>query len=57
MTRTLIYRCASCRSYTLKTTCPTCDVATKNPLPPKFSPEDPYGVYRRRLKKLTRAGA
>jgi rRNA maturation protein Nop10 len=34
-------------------TCPACGVAAKNPLPPKYSPEDPYAVYRRRLRRLT----
>jgi len=33
--------------------CPRCKVATKSPLPPKFSPEDAYGSYRRKLRRLT----
>lgn len=35
--------------------CPQCKVATKSPLPPKFSPEDAYGVYRRKLRRLAAA--
>ena len=52
MTRTLLFRCPSCQAYTLREKCPSCGTATKNPLPPKFSPEDPYGEYRRKLKQL-----
>lgn len=43
-------KCA-CGIYTLKKICPICGNETKNPLPPRFSPEDPYGKYRRQMKK------
>ncbi len=43
-------RCKECNRYTLKEICPVCGSKTVNPAPPKFSPEDPYGVYRRRLR-------
>lgn len=52
MTRSLIVRCPECDGYTMRPKCPRCAAATRNPLPPKFSPEDPYGEYRRRLKRL-----
>lgn len=57
MTRSLILQCDKCHEYCLTETCPRCGGRARNPLPPKYSPEDPYGEYRRRLKKLTRQEA
>lgn len=36
--------------YTLHDECPRCGGSTRNTAPPPFSPEDPYGEYRRRTK-------
>ena len=44
-------RCSMCGRYTLKERCPICGGKTFMPIPPKFSPEDPYGKYRRMLRK------
>ncbi|MCD6248557.1 MAG: RNA-protein complex protein Nop10 [Hadesarchaea archaeon] len=44
-------KCSSCGRYTLRELCPICGERTILPHPPKFSPEDPYGKYRRKLKK------
>ncbi|MFB6216348.1 MAG: RNA-protein complex protein Nop10 [Candidatus Aenigmatarchaeota archaeon] len=44
-------KCKSCGTYTLRDKCPNCGSETGAPHPPKFSPEDPYGEYRRQLKK------
>lgn len=44
-----IMKC-ECGNYTLKESCPKCNKKTFGPLPPKFSPEDKYGEYRRRVK-------
>ncbi len=44
-------KCKSCVTYTMKEKCPTCGGVTVSPHPPKFSPADPYGKYRRALKK------
>ncbi|MHA1754483.1 MAG: RNA-protein complex protein Nop10 [Candidatus Odinarchaeia archaeon] len=45
-------KCTVCRRYTiLKETCPYCSNPTRTPHPPKFSLADPYGKYRRELKK------
>ncbi|KXB08320.1 ribosome biogenesis protein [candidate division MSBL1 archaeon SCGC-AAA385D11] len=45
-------KCKGCGSYTLKENeCPKCGGELGTPHPPKFSPEDPYGKYRRKLKK------
>ncbi|HID42343.1 MAG TPA: RNA-protein complex protein Nop10 [Archaeoglobaceae archaeon] len=44
-------KCKFCRIYTLKDVCPECGRNTFMPLPPRFSPEDPYGKYRRILRK------
>ena len=49
--RVRIKKCPKCGGYTLKEVCPVCEEKTKSAHPPKFSPEDPYGEYRRRLKK------
>jgi len=43
--------CPACGRYTLATTCPVCGEKTRTPHPPKFSPEDRYGKYRRMLKR------
>jgi len=47
-------RCMDCGAYTLKDVCPKCQGKTATPHPPRFSPEDKYGKYRRQLKELTR---
>jgi H/ACA ribonucleoprotein complex subunit 3 len=54
VSRSLILQCEKCHRFTLTETCPTCKGYAKNPLPAKYSPEDPYGEYRRKLKKLVR---
>jgi len=46
-----IRKCGNCGRYTLKETCPKCNSKTFIPIPPRFSPEDPYGKYRRMLRK------
>jgi H/ACA ribonucleoprotein complex subunit 3 len=52
--RTLLRRCGSCSVYTLKETCPKCGGATSMPMPARYSPEDRYGRYRRKLKSEAR---
>lgn len=49
--RTLLRKCPTCRSYTMKETCPKCGGVTFMAMPAKYSPDDRYGEYRRRLKK------
>lgn len=49
--KTALRKCPVCRAYTLKDVCPKCGGATLMPMPAKYSPDDKYGVYRRRLKK------
>ncbi|RLE84342.1 MAG: RNA-protein complex protein Nop10 [Thermoprotei archaeon] len=48
--RGLIRKCPSCKRYTLMEVCPKCGERTRSPHPPKFSPEDRYGEYRRKMK-------
>ena len=43
--------CHSCDLYTLEDMCPVCKKKTVNPVPARFSPEDKYGDYRRKLKE------
>lgn len=37
--------------YTLGDTCPVCGGTAVNSAPAPFDPDDPYGDYRRRLKR------
>ncbi len=49
--RSLLHVCRACGTYTLQDRCPRCGGPAGNPMPPRYSPEDRYGAYRRRLKK------
>ena len=40
--------------YSLTERCPDCGARTENTAPAPFSPEDPYGEYRRALKRRGR---
>ncbi len=42
--------CKKCKIYTLKDVCKLCGENTVTPHPPRFSPEDRFGKYRRKLK-------
>jgi H/ACA ribonucleoprotein complex subunit 3 len=42
--------------YSLSSTCPECGGDTENSAPAPFDPDDPYGEYRRRLKRKRRRG-
>ncbi|NOR77985.1 MAG: RNA-protein complex protein Nop10 [Methanophagales archaeon] len=43
-------KCGVCGEYTLNEVCARCGRRTMNPMPPRFSPKDPYGKYRRMMK-------
>ncbi|MBW2967068.1 RNA-protein complex protein Nop10 [Candidatus Woesearchaeota archaeon] len=45
-----ILRCKECGKYTLKAKC-SCGGDALQPIPAKYSPEDPYGKYRREAKR------
>jgi len=45
-----ILRCQKCGSYGLIAAC-ECSGTRVTPVPPKYSPEDKYGEYRRRAKR------
>jgi H/ACA ribonucleoprotein complex subunit 3 len=47
--------CKECAVYTLKEVCGRCGAQTVSPCPPRFSPLDPYGKYRRKLKMEVQA--
>jgi H/ACA ribonucleoprotein complex subunit 3 len=49
--RTLLRKCQSCDEYTLGERCNRCEEKTIVPIPPRYSPDDKYGEYRRKLKK------
>jgi len=55
MTQGVMRRCPVCQEYTLADSCPRDGARTLDPRPAKFSPEDPYGKYRRQLRRLQRA--
>ncbi|WP_224332452.1 RNA-protein complex protein Nop10 [Haloprofundus halobius] len=40
--------------YTLSDECPRCGATAENSAPAPFNPEDPYGEYRRALKRRSR---
>lgn len=40
-------RCPDCERYTLKDACPECGTPSINTFPPRYSPEDRFGKYRR----------
>ncbi|MFC7115422.1 RNA-protein complex protein Nop10 [Natronoarchaeum sp. GCM10025703] len=40
--------------YTLSDSCPECGSDAVNSAPSPFNPEDPYGEYRRALKRRAR---
>ncbi|MFW9974917.1 MAG: RNA-protein complex protein Nop10 [Candidatus Thorarchaeota archaeon] len=49
---THLFKCGKCGQYTLEQVkCPKCGGVVFSPKPPKYSPEDKYGVYRRRAKR------
>jgi H/ACA ribonucleoprotein complex subunit 3 len=50
---TSLLRCGE-HGYTMKDACPKCGKATARAGPAKYSPQDAYGVYRRRLKLMDR---
>ncbi|HHT75638.1 MAG: RNA-protein complex protein Nop10 [Methanomassiliicoccaceae archaeon] len=49
--RTSLRKCPKCIRYTLLEQCGICGTRTNVPIPPRYSPEDRYGEYRRRLRK------
>ncbi len=46
-----IRKCLKCGTYTLKEVCDKCGEKTVMSIPPRFSPEDKYGKYRRLIIK------
>ncbi|MFX1319603.1 MAG: RNA-protein complex protein Nop10 [Promethearchaeota archaeon] len=45
-------KCQQCNTYTLNSTqCPKCKGPVESAHPARFSIEDRYGVYRRKMKK------
>lgn len=45
-----ILKCPACASYGLTEDC-RCGAKRLSPKPPKWSPEDKYGAYRRKYKE------
>ena len=53
---TKLFYCQKCEEYTLNIVCKSCNQKTITKNPPRFSPQDHYGDYRRKLKKLQKKG-
>ena len=51
-----ILKCSDCGRYTLSQACPNCGKQSHTPHPSRFSPEDRYGKYRRKLIAMTKGG-
>jgi H/ACA ribonucleoprotein complex subunit 3 len=49
-----ILHCSHCDAYTMQETCKQCGAKTISKIPPKYSPEDKYGRYRREVKEEMR---
>ncbi len=48
-----LYKCPKCDEYTLSEKyCPKCGSLVTDPRPPKYSPQDKYGAYRRKAKRI-----
>ncbi|MFX1576918.1 MAG: RNA-protein complex protein Nop10 [Promethearchaeota archaeon] len=48
----MLKKCSRCNTYTLNPTrCPSCGGPVINAHPARFSIEDRYGSYRRKMKK------
>ncbi|NHI89047.1 MAG: RNA-protein complex protein Nop10 [Candidatus Thorarchaeota archaeon] len=51
---THLFKCSKCGQYTLEQQrCPTCGGSVFSPKPPRYSPQDKYGKYRRKAKRKT----
>ncbi len=50
MAKHILY-CTKCKKYTLKDVCDKCKGKTTQPKPPRYSPEDKYGNFRRQTKE------
>ncbi len=48
-----LLKCPSCGRYTLKDAC-HCGGVSRPPKPPRYSPQDRYGRYRRMMKEEMR---
>ena len=49
-----LFKCTKCDRYTLnQKTCSKCGSPVSDPKPPKYSPQDKYGVYRRKAKRTS----
>lgn len=44
-------KCRPCSIYTIQDVCPNCGGDLNVIYPPKYSPNDKYGKYRRKLKQ------
>lgn len=47
--KTLLKRCDACKTYTMRDVCPHCGSPATRRAPARYSPQDRYGEYRRRL--------
>lgn len=50
-----ILKCTKCSKYTMEEDC-SCGGKASIAIPPKYSPEDKYGDYRRKFKRESLEG-
>lgn len=46
--KSALRKCKECGIYSTKDVCPKCGNPTSTALPPRYSPDDRYGEYRRK---------
>ncbi len=44
-------KCPACGAYTIKDQCVKCNAPARVAAPARYSPQDPYGKYRRMMKE------
>lgn len=52
-----ILKCPECGKYSMADACKDCGAVNLSPHPPRYSPEDRYGRYRRKLKQIYEGGS
>jgi H/ACA ribonucleoprotein complex subunit 3 len=47
--KSMMMRCGACNRYTMEQECPVCKGPVERRAPARYSPQDRFGKYRRRL--------
>jgi len=49
--KSMLMRCIVCKRYTMGDRCPSCGASAERRAPARYSPQDRFGKYRRRLMR------